>query len=235
MCCLIIIGLIPSTTDKNPGNSVFSRLDYKPSVVVSSDSEFPATQQETQDSSPPKSRRIIKLSKGSSDGGAIASSSSSSSSKQSVRRSVISGTPQKRKVTSSNSTSRVLSVKTIPTSTSTKLLPSMRQQQQPEPRKISSRLGTKMTSNLEPTKSHDRGAIVASTSGSSRDKRMTAKSGLKDTGKRSTMVADEYEYQTQRQQDIRSRLERRESEKRSRRGGPLAGRLASHQIFGRLE
>ncbi len=50
-----------------------------------------------------------------------------------------------------------------------------------------------------------------------------------------SMVADEYEYQTQRQRDIRSRLEVRELEKRSRRGGPLVGRLASHQIFRRLE
>ena len=51
----------------------------------------------------------------------------------------------------------------------------------------------------------------------------------------SSMVADEYEYQAQRQRDIRSRLELRELEKRSRRGGPLVGRLASHQVFHRLE
>jgi len=51
----------------------------------------------------------------------------------------------------------------------------------------------------------------------------------------STMVADEYEYQTLRQQDIRSRLERREQEKTARRGGPLAGRLGTHEVFMRLE
>ena len=51
----------------------------------------------------------------------------------------------------------------------------------------------------------------------------------------SSMVADEYEYQSQRQRDIRSRLEVKESQKRARRGGPLMGRLALHQVFGRLE
>ena len=50
-----------------------------------------------------------------------------------------------------------------------------------------------------------------------------------------TMVADEYEYQTLRQLDVRSRLERKERETRARRGGPLAGRLAKHHVFGRLE
>ena len=49
------------------------------------------------------------------------------------------------------------------------------------------------------------------------------------------MVADEYEYQTLRQLDVRSRLEKRERETRARRGGPLAGRLAKHDVFGRLE
>jgi len=52
---------------------------------------------------------------------------------------------------------------------------------------------------------------------------------------KSSMVADEYEYQTQRQRDIRSRLELKEKEKQSRRGGPLVGRLALHQVFRRLE
>ena len=47
-----------------------------------------------------------------------------------------------------------------------------------------------------------------------------------------TMVADEYEYQTLRQLDVRSRLERKERETRARRGGPLAGRLAKHHVFG---
>ena len=50
-----------------------------------------------------------------------------------------------------------------------------------------------------------------------------------------SMVADEYEYQTLRQLDVRSRLERKERETRARRGGPLAGRLAKHDVFGRLE
>ena len=50
-----------------------------------------------------------------------------------------------------------------------------------------------------------------------------------------TMVADEYEYQTLRQRDIRSRLEKREREKAARRGGPLAGRLGTHEVFMRLE
>lgn len=50
-----------------------------------------------------------------------------------------------------------------------------------------------------------------------------------------SMVADEYEYQTLRQLDVRSRLERKERETRARRGGPLAGRLAKHHVFGRLE
>lgn len=52
---------------------------------------------------------------------------------------------------------------------------------------------------------------------------------------RSSMVADEVEYQTQRQQDIRSRLEKKEFEKRARRRGPLGRRLGTHQVFGRLE
>ena len=51
----------------------------------------------------------------------------------------------------------------------------------------------------------------------------------------STMVADEVEYQTLRQQDIRSRLEVREQAKAARRGGPLAGRLGTHEVFMRLE
>ena len=50
-----------------------------------------------------------------------------------------------------------------------------------------------------------------------------------------SMVADEYEYQTLRQLDVRSRLEKKERETRARRGGPLAGRLAKHHVFGRLE
>ncbi len=50
-----------------------------------------------------------------------------------------------------------------------------------------------------------------------------------------TMVADEYEYQSLRQRDIRSRLEKREREKAARRGGPLAGRLGTHEVFMRLE
>lgn len=48
-----------------------------------------------------------------------------------------------------------------------------------------------------------------------------------------SMVADEYE--TKRQMDIRSRLEKRESEKAARRRGPLSGRLGQHHVFGRLE
>lgn len=52
---------------------------------------------------------------------------------------------------------------------------------------------------------------------------------------RSSMVADEYEYQTQRQHDIRARLEIKEQEKAARRGGPLVGRLGSHKVFRRLE
>lgn len=52
---------------------------------------------------------------------------------------------------------------------------------------------------------------------------------------RSSMVADEYEYQTRRQRDIRSRLEVKEQEKAARRGGPLVGRLGTHKVFRRLE
>ena len=52
---------------------------------------------------------------------------------------------------------------------------------------------------------------------------------------RSSMVADEYEYQARRQHDIRSRLEVRELQKAARRGGPLSGRLGSHKVFRRLE
>ena len=50
-----------------------------------------------------------------------------------------------------------------------------------------------------------------------------------------SMVADEYEYQTQRQMDIRSRLEKKEMEKKARRRGLLPGRLGQHHVFGRLE
>ena len=57
----------------------------------------------------------------------------------------------------------------------------------------------------------------------------------KEAEVKSSMVADEYEYQTQRQRDIRSRLEKKEMQKKARRGGPLVGRLASHQVFRRLE
>jgi hypothetical protein len=52
---------------------------------------------------------------------------------------------------------------------------------------------------------------------------------------RSSMVADEYEYQSRRQRDIRSRLEVREQQKAARRGGPLGGRLGTHKVFRRLE
>ena len=51
----------------------------------------------------------------------------------------------------------------------------------------------------------------------------------------STMVADKHEYQLQRHRDIRSRLEQKEKERATRRAGPLAGRLGSHRVFGRLE
>lgn len=50
---------------------------------------------------------------------------------------------------------------------------------------------------------------------------------------KSSMVADEYE--SLRQTDIRSRMEHKEKVKRLRREGPLAGRLAKPNVFGRLE
>jgi len=50
-----------------------------------------------------------------------------------------------------------------------------------------------------------------------------------------SMVADEFDFQLKRQQDVRSRLESKEKAKMSRRQGPLAGRLAKHNVFGRLE
>lgn len=62
-----------------------------------------------------------------------------------------------------------------------------------------------------------------------------AKSTQEPVSTKHTMVADEYEYQTLRQLDVRSRLEKKERETRARRGGPLAGRLAKHDVFGRLE
>ena len=61
------------------------------------------------------------------------------------------------------------------------------------------------------------------------------KSAQEPVSTKHTMVADEYEYQTLRQLDVRSRLEKKERETRARRGGPLAGRLAKHDVFGRLE
>ena len=50
---------------------------------------------------------------------------------------------------------------------------------------------------------------------------------------KSSMVADEYE--SLRQTDIRCRMEHKEKVKRLRREGPLAGRLAKPNVFGRLE
>ena len=57
----------------------------------------------------------------------------------------------------------------------------------------------------------------------------------KEGGRPMSMVADEMDYQTQRQSDVRSRLELKEKEKAARRKGPLAGRLEKHHVFGRLE
>ena len=62
-----------------------------------------------------------------------------------------------------------------------------------------------------------------------------ASSSQQPVSSKRSMVADEYEYQTLRQLDVRSRLEKKERETRARRGGPLAGRLAQHDVFGRLE
>ena len=76
---------------------------------------------------------------------------------------------------------------------------------------------------------------VSSSASSGRSTQGTAAATGGGVVKSTSMVADEYEYQTQRQQDIRSRLEVKESEKKARRGGPLVGRLAMHQVFGRLE
>ena len=87
-----------------------------------------------------------------------------------------------------------------------------------------SNTASKVTSRLGTTKSR----AATSTSSNSRS-RLTK---LKRERLSSSMVADEYELT--RQLDIRSRLARKEDEKRERRRGLLRGRLGEHEVFTRL-
>ena len=73
---------------------------------------------------------------------------------------------------------------------------------------------------------------VSSSSGTSVRK---SASVVKGRGVPRSMVADEIDYQTQRHNDIRLRLEMKEKAKAARRRGPLEGRLEQHHVFGRLE
>ncbi len=57
----------------------------------------------------------------------------------------------------------------------------------------------------------------------------------RETARPRSMVADEFNYQSRQQSDVRSRLMFKEREKAARRKGPLPGRLEKHHVFGRLE
>ena len=94
--------------------------------------------------------------------------------------------------------------------------------------KLSGRLGAKAKDLLT-------GSIRPASLQSSLSKKPQQQQQQVPVSTQHSMVADEYEYQTLRQLDVRSRLERKERETRARRGGPLAGRLAKHHVFGRLE
>ena len=83
----------------------------------------------------------------------------------------------------------------------------------------------------------EKGRVQVSSSSSNITSSSTRKlsTGKEKETPKLSMVADEYDYQTRRQMDIRSRLERKEKEKVARRSGPLVGRLEKHHIFQRLE
>lgn len=96
---------------------------------------------------------------------------------------------------------------------------------------VSSRLGVRardqLTARTKPVASSFSSRLVSRT-GVREKQDVRPKSRTKPS-----MVADEYE--TKRQLDIRSRLERKEWEIKARRKGPLGNRLAKHHVFGRLE
>ena len=96
---------------------------------------------------------------------------------------------------------------------------------------VSSRLGVRAreqsTARTKPAASSSSSRLVSRT-GVREKQEVRPKSRTKPS-----MVADEYE--TKRQLDIRSRLERKEWEIKARRKGPLGNRLAKHHVFGRLE
>lgn len=96
---------------------------------------------------------------------------------------------------------------------------------------VSSRLGVRardqLTARTKPAASSFSSRLVSRT-GVREKQDVRPKSRTKPS-----MVADEYE--TKRQLDIRSRLERKEWEIKARRKGPLGNRLAKHHVFGRLE
>lgn len=248
------IGLIPSKDKSSPGNSVFSRLDYKPSITTHMTPASSSTHQPPQEV-PPTRRRIINLTKPS-------TRSSEPPTNSDLPRTVTSTSPTVRKIsTLASSRKRVKPpspIASLPSKVMVKRLVSSREEGKPVARKLGERIASaqrqstrepksiitstvggslvRSTRNLESRSS--RSGLFGYEGGSSRteSKRgVVSSASLEKVKVRSSMVADEYEYQAQRQHDIRSRLEMRELQKAARRGGPLSGRLGSHKVFRRLE
>ena len=238
-----IVGLIPSK-EKEPGHSVFKRLDYKPSVSSlpsANTTTYPLTATNSlPDTLSPPPRRIINHSRNF----AVQTSGKPT-------RSVL-NTSSKRKISLvKHATKHSISpASRVQGSTSTKIL--VKRPTKEETQLISARLGDRsIISGLKGKSKDTFTAITSTTSGgvaqrvsrtgrTSKNEHETSmqREQLPNTTvkvKPTTMVADEYEYQTRRHRDIRSRLEIKEFEKRARRGGPLAGRLGTHKIFRRLE
>lgn len=253
------LGLIPSK-EKSAANSVFSRLDYKPSV---STQRTPITNPQhlaTGAESPVGRKRIIELTKTSS-GSAPRTVSSTSP----VVRKISTISPIRKIVTTTSSKPVWESDEVRGTSLPSKVL-AKRLVSSDNTRTVGKRLEDRITTtvlNSEQVRGHNSKPAISSTvtrraargsknqvgtrrsglfayEGSTTDQRrgvvsVVATPSSAAVAVRSSMVADEYEYQTKRQRDIRSRLELKEREKRARRGGPLVGRLDSHKVFRRLE
>lgn len=211
-------------------NSVFSRLDYKPSVTAHRNPQRPVHVTAV---SPVGKRRII--------------NTKTSDSSLGPSRTVTSTSPAIRKISSVNPSRKII---TTTTRESVRESDGVRPSSLPykvlvkrlvETRTVGKRLGDRIgTTVSNPERRSGLFAYKGSSStGGSRSRRevvsFVEKPSSAEVAIRSSMVADEYEYQTKRQRDIRSRLEVKELEKRARRGGPLVGRLDSHKVFRRLE
>ncbi|XP_064403293.1 uncharacterized protein C19orf47 homolog isoform X3 [Halichondria panicea] len=218
-------GLVPSS-EKSTGGSVFSRLDgdgssssahvsspptsshpkqFPPSTRVSASSQVTVTMNSS------KTRTAVDSSK-------PRTIKLGKERKEAISTSDIKTTSRARKSAMVNRLGEVSSVRNT-------------ERERTSLRSVSSSEGPTMRFRVgKQKKSH---TSVSSSSGEVLRKSSSRKK--EEGGRPMSMVADEMDYQTQRQSDVRSRLELKEKEKAARRRGPLAGRLEKHHVFGRLE